>query len=562
MADRSALKALFAAVPRKTIGSVAIFALATSLTEGIGLIMLVPLLQLLSDTQGPHFVTRLLAALHLPLRLDLLLAIFVILLVLRALVVQLRSLSEARLEFVTTDTLRSQLFGALVRANWRYLVRLRGGDLLGTVHDAIDRTGYGLHAILSLATGCVTLLVILGAAVLIAPMPSLAMGAAGAAILLVYSALRRRASQEGLALTRANARAYGFYSERLNALRVIKSFRKEGVEDASAREIAGDVTKIRLDYQKGLGLGQFALQALAAVLLGTAVWGLHVLWKMPLAIILPLVALFARSIPLLGMVQLSWQQWAFSRPAVIEVASLIEEASQEGEEHLPGAKPIAVERGIVLEDVSVVYAGRERPALDHVTLDIPAKSAVLVTGPSGAGKSTLADILAGLIHPDEGRISVDGHRLEHSEFANWRASVSYVQQESLLFDASVRENLLWAVPGATEAELEAALRKASADFVLASPAGLETQVGAIGRRLSGGERQRIALARALLRQPSLLVLDEATSSLDRANTETIIAALEKLKGEVTMLIVSHTDALARIVDRTIVLEEGRVNGQG
>jgi ATP-binding cassette, subfamily C, bacterial len=205
-----------------------------------------------------------------------------------------------------------------------------------------------------------------------------------------------------------------------------------------------------------------------------------------------------------------------------------------------------------------VHFGEGPAVLDRVSLSFPAGSITALTGPSGAGKSTLADLVGGLLSPDAGTLAIDGTLLDPPLRRAWRRRVAYVQQEPVLLAATVRENLAWGAPGASEAEMLAALGGASADFVTALPHSLDTRVGDGGRVLSGGERQRLMLARALLRQPALLILDEAASALDSANEAAIAAAIAALRGRVTVLIVGHRGALAAIADRTIRLENGRL----
>lgn len=206
----------------------------------------------------------------------------------------------------------------------------------------------------------------------------------------------------------------------------------------------------------------------------------------------------------------------------------------------------------------VVHPGRPRPALDGVTLSLPPGSVTALTGPSGAGKSTLADVLCGLLTPDEGTLRVAGEPVLGAGRRAWREHVAYVQQDPFLFHASIRDNLLWARPGASEAELRACLAAAAADFALALPDGLDTLVGDRGARLSGGERQRIALARGLLRAPRLLILDEVTSALDAANEATIANAIAALRGRFTIVIIGHRGALSALAERTVRLENGRI----
>ena len=183
-------------------------------------------------------------------------------------------------------------------------------------------------------------------------------------------------------------------------------------------------------------------------------------------------------------------------------------------------------------------------------------------GPSGSGKSTLADLLLGLIVPARGRVLVDETPLTPDLLPAWREQIGYVPQDSFHFHDTVRANLLWARPEASEAELWEALEVAAAGFVARLPQGLDTVLGDRGVRLSGGERQRVALARALVRRPAMLILDEATSSLDSENERRVQDAIERLHGHLTILVITHRLTTVRFADSIHVLEAGRVVESG
>src|SRR5690606_15471787 len=173
------------------------------------------------------------------------------------------------------------------------------------------------------------------------------------------------------------------------------------------------------------------------------------------------------------------------------------------------------------------------------------------------------DLIIGLLRPLGGTISIDGRELAPHEIARWRWKVGYVPQDGFLFHATVRENLRWAKPDATDAEMWRALEQAAAaGFLRSRPEGLDTIVGDRGIRLSGGERQRLALARALLTNPDVLVLDEATSMLDTVNEDAIIEAVRQLRGRVTVLIITHRLSAIRHADVIHVLEAGRIIESG
>jgi ATP-binding cassette subfamily C protein len=197
--------------------------------------------------------------------------------------------------------------------------------------------------------------------------------------------------------------------------------------------------------------------------------------------------------------------------------------------------------------------------LAGLDLEIPAGSAVAIVGASGVGKSTLADMLMGLQVPDAGSVSVDGQTLTGPRLAAWRRSIAYIPQENFLFNQSIRANLQWASPDASDADLRQVLALTGADAVVATmPDGLDTIVGERGSRLSGGERQRLILARALLREPTLLILDEATSALDNESERAVWSVIDRLRGSTTVVVIAHRLSTLRCVDHVAVLDGGRI----
>ena len=220
--------------------------------------------------------------------------------------------------------------------------------------------------------------------------------------------------------------------------------------------------------------------------------------------------------------------------------------------------------GVELKNVTFTYPGRES-TLTGVNLSLPKGSMVALVGESGSGKSTIVDLILGLQIPQSGDVLIDNISLNDWRLNSFRDRVGYVPQDSQLFHLSIRENMLWALDSATEKEIWDALGLANAvDFVKVLPKGLDTIVGDRGTLLSGGQRQRLALARALLREPELLILDEATSALDSESENLIQKAIEKIAGKTTVLIIAHrlsTIAKANyvyVVSKGIIIEHGTV----
>lgn len=223
----------------------------------------------------------------------------------------------------------------------------------------------------------------------------------------------------------------------------------------------------------------------------------------------------------------------------------------------PGALPLlGVQEGIVLEGVG--FRHDRNAVLRDVSLTLPAGSFCAVLGPSGTGKSTLADLLARHLDPDEGRILIDGRDLRDLRLSDLRGQVMLVDQAPYLFNATLAENIAWGDPRASRQDVEAAGKLAGLEELLARfPLGYETPAGERGMALSVGERQRIALARALLRHPSVLILDEPTSALDAEMEKLIAANLRAALPEATLIVITHRPALAEIAEYVITLQDGR-----
>ena len=533
-----------------------------AITEGAGFVLLVPLLAMLVGS-GPIAGTRDLASPGLDIAgwspsIATLLACFAALAVLRAAAEYYRVTLSVRQVATIADTLRERAVGALLAADWRALSRMRQSDNRALLLAEIDRAALAVEQ-LAAATRIAIGLAALGVAALaISPLAALAGAILGGGLFVAFGQARRRARQYGEILSERYRDVITGLEENLDAMRAIKGF---GAEVAVERQLATRfraLREIQLQFTADMTRMRALLQALAAVGAAALAWLALEQWGVPVAMLLPLAALFARALPQLSAFLDSWQNWSHAAPALAAAERLIGELEASAEKSVHGAATVLPPRRTIgVEQVS--FAHREGVAALHaVSFDLPVGSITALIGPSGAGKSTLADILAGLLAPDSGFVALDGNPLDPAQRRGWRRQVAYVDQHPSLFDGTIRDNLLWAAPDVGEDRLRDALDRAAAGFVQDLPGGLDCPVGTGGRQLSGGERQRIVLARALLRDPALLILDEATSALDRGTDRDVAKAVAAMAGRCTVLIIGHRGALTECASRTVTLESGRI----
>jgi ATP-binding cassette subfamily C protein len=272
----------------------------------------------------------------------------------------------------------------------------------------------------------------------------------------------------------------------------------------------------------------------------------------------------ARVVNFLSKAQKAYQQVVVRESAYWALVHAIDIAHRESEPP-GGERRVQLTRQVEFQSVTYAHDGKQ-PILRAVSFAIPARGLTLIVGPSGSGKTTLLDLIVRLREPQSGRILIDGIALPELALRDWRRQIGYVPQESVMVDESVAHNLALGedIP---EERIRAALRAADAlQFVEAMPEGLATRVGEGGSRLSGGQRQRLAIARALIHEPRLLILDEATSNLDPDAQEAIVETVEHLKSQVAVLAVAHQEKMVRVADQVLRLADGRLEtlsqGQG
>lgn len=545
------------------LGFLFVLMLAQGATAGIGLLVLLPLLHLVGFPTGAAAeagfagsILRAFSRLGLPLRLETLLPFYVALVGAIATLNYAQAVLAVRVQQRYVGRLRNRLYRRLLGSRWQFILRRKMSDFAHSLGHQVQAMGMAVQLMLSLASRAVLLSVMIVMAFLLSwRMSLLALGFAGL-LLAALLPLNRRIYGSGQAQLLNFKSIFQLLTEQLASLKMIKSHGGEGRCVAQMERVGEALADQNIRFSRMHAFTQWIYTVAAATAFAAYAYLALVRFAVPLPTLILLLLLLSRLLPQVSSLQRTWQQLLHQLPAFEDVERLARECDEAkepgtGEEVPP---PVLVE-SLVLKDVSYRYPGGGRDILQGFSAEIRRNHTVSLVGPSGVGKSTLADLIAGLLEPSSGTLLCDGVSLEGDRRLAWRKSLAYVTQEVFLFHDTVRANLAWAAEGATEAEMWEALRDAAADgFVARLPEGLDTVIGDRGIRLSGGERQRLALARALLGRPQLLILDEATSALDLGNEEKIRQALERLKGRLTIVLIAHRETTLEHADERIELD--------
>jgi subfamily B ATP-binding cassette protein MsbA len=560
-----------APLPRRVWVGMTVFTVLFALTEGAGVGLLMPVLVYVEggrealQRSGGGILVRPLEMAGLPINLATLLIIAIVPFLVRQLCYLMQSNYAAEAQYGAEATLRTRLLASYIGAPLLYLLSSSSGTMVSAIMQEAGRASTVVWATAQILTSALLLLVYVIILAVVSPL----LTAIALPLLMVTGMTMKRLSTRSRSLgaqaTEHTGRLGRLMGDSLGGIRLIKM---RGVEPVVIAKLTSEVEGLRQSLYHVRAI-QVIVEAMTQPIIIIGAFALFYLAIQYLSMSLSLLGLYLlvlmRTVPVL--VTLNTRRLQVS--AALEGARELRTAGDlSGDRDLGGGNAECTDPlgEIRFEDVHFSHwrDGEEIPVLRGVDLTIHRGETVALVGPSGAGKSTLIDLLARFYAVDQGRIMVDGVNIETYAVASLRRRMGLVGQDAIMFNDTLRENLIFGLdvdPG-DEAVWSALDQAHCRDFVSRLPAGLETIVGERGLQMSGGQRQRLALARALLCHPDLLILDEPTSALDSVSEAQINSSLAELKGRMTMLIIAHRLATVQHADRIVVLDHGRVVDAG
>ncbi|HEX2211625.1 MAG TPA: ABC transporter ATP-binding protein [Longimicrobium sp.] len=493
-------------------------------------------------------------------------AVIFVALLLKNVALYVQTYTSVLVEGLVTRDLRNDIYAHLLGLGFPFFQRTRAGQIISRVTGDVDQMrGLVTGNLIRAMSSTVQALVLTGVLVALSWRLTLVALLAIPPMILMWTRFRKRLRRGVLKVLDAVGEVAAQIQETVGGIRLVKTSGAEAWEERRFRALTQRHFKALSRNERWRKFFSPATEVVsAASILVLVVYGSHlVLVERSMAPSAFLTALLVAARLMTPLKQVA-QYPSVVQPglAAAERAFELLDAPVEIVDD-PGALPVdGFREAVRFEGVGFEYAA-DTPVLRDIDLTIRPGEVVALVGPSGAGKSTLADLLPRFYDPTAGRITVDGRDLRTLKLADLRALLGIVTQETILFHDTVRANIAYGRTDATQEQVEAAARAANAHaFIAALPQGYDTVLGEKGTRLSGGQRQRIAIARALLRNPPILILDEATSALDTESERLVQQAIEELMAHRTVLVIAHRLSTVRRADQILVLDAGRIVERG
>ena len=456
---------------------------------------------------------------------------------------------------VATD-LRLEMLRAILLSKWEYFLHQPVGRLTNALATEAQRSSASFVNGATALTFLIQALIYGGIAFALSWRASLVAIVAGTVVISLSHFLVRITRKAGKRQTRFMSSLMANLTDTLQSVKPLKAMSREHLAD---QVLAHDTNQLNKAQRKQVLSGALLDSAQELMFTGFICLGVYAAigwYEMDLPVVMVLVVALGRAFSFFGKVQKQYQKLAQGESAYWTLKAAIA-AANDAEEALAGGERPAFEQRIRFDNVTFEYD--QHPVFSDLTMDIEAGSLTTLVGPSGSGKTTIVDLTIALLRPQKGVISLDGVPMDEVDIKYWRGLIGYVPQDTVLLHDTIAHNVTLGDPNLSYSDAERALRAAGAwEFISEMPEGMDTLVGERGSKLSGGQRQRIVIARALVNRPRLLILDEATSALDPESEAVVRQTMETLKGQLTILAISHNRAMVQAADRVYQLENGRI----
>ena len=540
-----------------------------SLCETLGVGMVMPFLAIITDSSSSdslRFLKPLVSKFPPEYRMVLVGGLMAALFLFKNIFLILKTVYSTRLVNRLRHTWTMGIMGKYVHAVISYHVSQKQGVLLNNLTREPNIAARSIFSVIEYFSQILLITLLYALLLIVNWQATLVITVFGGLLLgLVLRAANRYSTSVGNRQLALNQETTAICAESINGVRQMKIFSSENETlqrlDVKLRELIRIIVKYRIVVSLPRAVTEsFVVCGIVALLF-------FIRYSTEIAIpdIVPTIGLFIvalqRLIPTFSMLFSSRMNINTYLPSLELVHRLNKEVIET--EDLDKGEPVSsLVSDIEFDNVFFRYDPNQ-PLFDGLTFTIPWGRTTALVGASGSGKSTVIGLILGFHKAQQGMIGINGVDIKRIRMNSWRALVGYVSQETYLFGASARDNICMGKPSATEEEVYEAARKANAhEFLAGLPQGYETILGEQGLNISGGQRQRIALARALIRDPQVLILDEATSSLDRESERFVQETIESLAGHKTVLIISHRLATVQNADWIFILEDGRIVEQG
>jgi len=548
------------AYPLRSLVMIGCF-LFSGVAEGFSILTFLPVLELISsgkvtgDSAVVRFIGTLLHSVGLALSLPVMLGLIVAGITAKsALLLLAMKQAGYTIAHVTAD-LRLKMIKALLAAKWDYFVSQPAGHLANAISSEAMRASTAYHHAILLISGIIQI----GVYSIIALWVSWEITIIALLISLVvlfilkgFIKMSRGAGDQQTALMKT---LIGRLTDMLQGIKPIKAMAREEHIQTLLESETEDIKKAQQRHVLASESLKAFQEPMLVVMVAIGIYCVLTFGKQTFSAVMVMMFLFNRLLNRIYFSQACYQELSMNASALWSLLDNIEHTQRERETDTGTRQPEKIAKGIYID--ALLFSYGEKIVLKNASMDIPAGQIVAIVGHSGMGKTTVADLVAGLFRPKQGAIYIDDIPLDQINLHAWRDLIGYVPQEMFLFHDTIYKNVSLGDETLSSADVEAALRAAGAwDFVSETSLGLDTVIGERGSKLSGGQRQRLALARALVRQPQLLILDEVTTALDPETEQAICRTLKQFKGTMTILAISHQPAIMEIADKVYNLSSG------